>query len=590
MTGSRSAPSQTKALLCPTVIGRDQELRAIDNALAAVQEGRGRALFLLGEAGIGKSRLADEAAAAAEARGMAVLRGRAVQAASPVPYRPLAEALCTTVRSGGPPDTRDLLPFRAALGRLVPEWREERLAGADDSVIVLGEAVLRFLRVTATDRGCLVILEDLHWADPESLMIIEYLVDNLASEPVLCVATLRVEEDSAAFQLARRLDARRACPTFDLPRLDEGEVDGMVAACLNAVTAPQEVVALASRADGLPFLVEELLAATASTGALVCDGDSWTMSESVDLIVPLTFADSVRRRLGPLGAEARVVLQAAAVLGRRFDWSLLPPITGLSNEAVLRALHAAVDAQIVVTEIRDRAFRFRHALTRDAVVAELLPPEHAALAGRALETIEAAHPQLPGAWCELAAELAVATTGTRRGECLGLRWRDVDLAAGRAIIRSTVTAVEHRIVVADRTKTGRGRSIDLDAATVAELRSHRARQAREMLLLGLRPDDDSLVFCHPDGRPYHPERFSREFDRRHARPAFADLPRLRLHDLRHTWATLALAAGVPLKVVSERLGHAKTGITSDLYQHVTPGMGRDAAEKVAGLIFGRPGR
>ncbi len=178
----------------------------------------------------------------------------------------------------------------------------------------------------------------------------------------------------------------------------------------------------------------------------------------------------------------------------------------------------------------------------------------------------------------------LATTGCRRGECLGLRWADVDLEAGRVSIRQTVTAVNHRVRIAPRTKTGRGRAVDLDAATVSELRSHHARQAQEMLVLGLRPDGETLVFCHPDGRPYHPERFSREFDRRLDR--HPELPRIRLHDLRHTWATLALAAGVPTKIVSDRLGHRTTAITADVYSHVTPTMGTEAAEKVSALIFG----
>ena len=445
VTGSRRALSQTKALLCPTIIGRYRELRAINDALVDVQEGRGRAIFLLGEAGIGKSRLVREAAAAAEERAMVVLRGRAVQAQSPVPYRPLAEALCSAVRSGGPPDSPELAPFRTALGRLVPEWRDERVEGADDSVVVLGEAILRFLRVTAADRGCLVILEDLHWADPESLTIIEYLVDNLASEAVLCIATLRVEEDTAAFQLARRLDARRVCPTYTLSRFDEGEVERMVTDCLDTATAPREIVALASRADGIPFLVEELLAGTASTGALVYDGHSWTLSQSVDPVVPLTFADSVRRRLAPLGAEARAVLQAAAVLGRRFDWSLLPFITGLSDETVLRALHAAVDGQIVVAEAGEQAFRFRHALTRDAVLAELLPPQRAALSSRALEAIEATHPGLSGSWCELAGRLAEAAGN--RGRAAALLLQVARDALERGALDSTEVALDRALVL-----------------------------------------------------------------------------------------------------------------------------------------------
>ncbi len=408
MAGFQGAPTPTKGLLCPAVIGRDREMGAIESALDQARAGRGEALFLIGEAGIGKSRLAREAAREAGNAQMIVLRGRAVQSASPIPFRPLAEALCAAVRATGPPEDPELLPFRAALGHLVPEWADERVEGAEHSVVVLGEAVLRFLRISAGEHGCLLVLEDLHWADPESLMILEYLVDNLASEPVLCVATLRVEEETAALQLARQLEARRACPVFDLGRLGEAEVGQMVTACLDAPEASREVVAFASRADGIPFLVEELLAATASTGALVHDGHSWVLAADVDPVLPLTFADSVRRRLRTFSAEARRVLCAAAVIGRRFEWSLLPRITDLSERAVLDALHHAVDAQIIAGESGAEGFLFRHALTRDAVLAQLLPPERSALAARALEVIEAEHPGLPGEWCELGSELAQA--------------------------------------------------------------------------------------------------------------------------------------------------------------------------------------
>jgi integrase len=179
--------------------------------------------------------------------------------------------------------------------------------------------------------------------------------------------------------------------------------------------------------------------------------------------------------------------------------------------------------------------------------------------------------------------LFIATTGVRRGEALGIRWGDLDLDAGRASIRQTITAVRHKIVIAPRTKTDKGRRIDLDEATVAMLRRHRAQQAQERLLVGAGYAAGDLVFALPDGRPYHPERFSREFDRKVAR---TDLPRIRLHDLRHTWATLALEAGISVKVVSERLGHATSAITSDTYSHVSPTMGTDAAERVARMIFG----
>jgi integrase len=137
-----------------------------------------------------------------------------------------------------------------------------------------------------------------------------------------------------------------------------------------------------------------------------------------------------------------------------------------------------------------------------------------------------------------------------------------------------------------RTKGDKPRVIELDRQTVAVLRAWKAKQDRERELIGGSYQDHGLIFCRPDGMPYHPEAFSKTFDRCLRRPSFAGLPAIRLHDLRHTWATLALAAGVDIRIVSERLGHSNILITSNTYQHVIKGMQAGAAQKVADLIFG----
>jgi integrase len=179
--------------------------------------------------------------------------------------------------------------------------------------------------------------------------------------------------------------------------------------------------------------------------------------------------------------------------------------------------------------------------------------------------------------------LMLATTGMRRGELLGLRWSDVDLEKRRAAVRQTVIAVNHAVHFGTP-KTAKGRRVvAIDAKTVAALRAHRQRQLEERLLLGAGWRDHDLIFCKVDGEPMHPERFSREFDRRVERHR---LSRLTLHGLRHTWATLALRAGVHPKVVQERLGHAGIAMTLDTYSHAIPAMQEDAAETVAGLVFG----
>jgi integrase len=179
--------------------------------------------------------------------------------------------------------------------------------------------------------------------------------------------------------------------------------------------------------------------------------------------------------------------------------------------------------------------------------------------------------------------VVLATTGMRRGEVLGLRWSDVDLDAGQLSIVQTLTAVDG-VPTFGATKTSRSRrTVYVDPQTVNVLREHRKRQRRERLVAGpawtAKPD---LVFRDEAGVLIHPDRFSREFSRVVAASGLAPI---RLHDLRHTYATLALKAGVHPKVVSERLGHATVGITLDLYSHVTPAIARDAANVVADRIF-----
>ena len=183
-------------------------------------------------------------------------------------------------------------------------------------------------------------------------------------------------------------------------------------------------------------------------------------------------------------------------------------------------------------------------------------------------------------------------SGCRRGEALGLRWADVDLDRRLASIRQSVIPLtksggkgrEARIL--PRTKTDKSRTIELDASTVTILRRWKARQSEERLLVGPDYVDNDLIFCRPDGLPYHPEAFSKTFDRRLRQARFAEIPTIRMHDLRHTWATLALVAGVDIKIVSERLGHSSPMVTWTIYQHVVAGMQTGAAEKVAALIFG----
>ena len=169
---------------------------------------------------------------------------------------------------------------------------------------------------------------------------------------------------------------------------------------------------------------------------------------------------------------------------------------------------------------------------------------------------------------------------------LGVRWSDLDLGAGRVSVAQTLTVANQKVRVSEP-KTAKGRrTVALDPATIAGLRANRARQAEERLAVGPAWQEHGLIFTWYDGGPIHPERFSTWFETRATR---SGLPKIRLHDLRHSYATATLAANASPKVVSERLGHAKVSITLDVYSHALPSMDEQAALTVARLILGDDG-
>jgi integrase len=176
-----------------------------------------------------------------------------------------------------------------------------------------------------------------------------------------------------------------------------------------------------------------------------------------------------------------------------------------------------------------------------------------------------------------------ATTGMRRGELCGLRWEDIDLDTGTLTVRRALVMV-HGVPTETTPKTGSGqRQIGLDQATIAVLRAHQARQNSEQQNCppGLWKHQGH-VFTDELGRPLIPEYVTKNFTRVVRR---AGLPKIRLHDTRHSHATAMIAAGVDVKIVADRLGHASTAITQNTYQHRVEALDRAAAEKVAGLIF-----
>jgi DNA-binding CsgD family transcriptional regulator len=387
-------------LRSPVLVGRRAELATALGFVDAAARGEGGALLVTGEAGVGKSRLVDELRERAVAAGMDVLVGRSVDGGGT--YRAVTEALARLLREGARLDDPALRPYRAALQRLLLGIADEPLANAPDPTVMLGEGVLALL----AGRRTLLVLEDLHWADPDTLDLVRYLAGALAGAPLLVLATAR--DDVAQPALTRlAADVR----VLALRRLDADGVAALAAACRGAPLPGAEVADLVARSDGLPLLVEELLAVGPTR-------------------VPPSLAALVASRLAGLPPSARRVVLAAAVVGDP-DWRLLAAITPPEAE-VVGALRAAADVGLLVVD--DGALRFRHALTREAVLATLLPPERAALAARAARVLDRRGDR------PLAARLYREAGDPARGAAILVELARADL--GRGALRSAAAFLD----------------------------------------------------------------------------------------------------------------------------------------------------
>ncbi|MEZ0578721.1 AAA family ATPase [Nocardioides sp. MH1] len=411
---------------CPVLVSRTAETAQLRDALARPSAGHGGVWVLRGEPGVGKSRLAASVVAEAEQAGLAVLAGRAVRSSAPMPMRPLGEALLAWLRTGTVPDDSRLAPYLPALGRLAPQLGTAPDDGGS-SVMLVGEALLR-LAAAIGGAGVLLVVEDLHWADPETLGVLEYVADNVRDVPLAVVATTRPHEAPVVTELLDSLQARGAARVVGLEPLDADDVAAMLGACLDGPVPDGLVDWVLRFSAGFPLLVEEVLADLQSSGALMLEGERWRVATGLEATVPPSFARSVEARLAALGSVAREVMEASALLGTDFDWEVVGAALAIDDRALAGAIRELRDERLVVPS--GDGFAIRHALTREAVLATLLPPDRRRLAGALAAAVEAG-----------AADGAVAGTGSEQAlaelfETAGDDGRAAQhwLAAGRAAL------------------------------------------------------------------------------------------------------------------------------------------------------------
>ncbi|HET7047085.1 MAG TPA: AAA family ATPase [Solirubrobacteraceae bacterium] len=373
------------------LVGRRAELALLTDLVRRAADGEGGAALVLGEAGIGKSRLVGEFGRVAREADALVLVGECVDLAdAELPYAPIVAALRPVVRDRTEPELTKLFgAARGELARLLPELGDTAplLPGALGQGRLF-ELVLGVLSRLGQERPVVLVVEDLHWADAASLDLVAFLIRNQRSERLATVVTARSDELSPEHPTRDRLSemersgrARRV----ELGPLNADEVGEQVLGITGTRPTAELIRTLHERAQGNPFFTEELLAA------------------GVDEALPAGLRDALLVRVQRLSENGRSVVGAAAVAGRTVDHRLLSAVVALDDTELIGALREAVAHQVLISD--GLSYMFRHALLREAVYGDLVAgervPLHAAVAGALSE-----RPELATAPTGAAAEIA----------------------------------------------------------------------------------------------------------------------------------------------------------------------------------------
>jgi DNA-binding SARP family transcriptional activator len=378
-----------------TFVGRSDAAAALEAAWATVRERGFRAVLVAGEPGIGKTRLVREFARAAHERGATVLAGSCHEEIL-VPYQPFVEALRHDIACCPPAELAvQVAPRRAQLAAIVPELEDARAPygptglGAEQERFRLFEEISSLLGDAAHVRPLVLILDDVHWADQPSLLLLRHLARSAKDAPLMVLGTYRPVEVGAEHPLAAalaELRRSRVLERLSLSGLGEAEVGELIAGRAGQEAPRGFVRRVADRSEGNPFFIEELLHGVGGEA----DWDAAAGS------VPDSVKDLLQRRLRGLGDDCRQALSVAAVAGRDFELDVLESVLEHPRDRLIDLVEEAIDADILVEPPESvRRLSFSHALFRETIYEQLSATRKAAIHGRIAAAIEQAPTERP---------------------------------------------------------------------------------------------------------------------------------------------------------------------------------------------------
>lgn len=412
--GTVPLPAALRRQPTTPLFGRDQALELVGNALSRAATGAGGTVLVGGEAGIGKTRFAAEAARAAAARGGVVLWGAGREPGGGVPYGPFVEAVDEYLTARPLAERHAVAKTFPVLVSLVPSLAPKPGVLAEPRSSHFGQesrtesdparlftAIIRLLDVFARDRSLLLVLDDLHAGDAATLQLLGQLIPAAAARRWLLLGTYREEEvrpGSILRQLAAAMTRDGLCRRIDLPRLERRECDELVQALLpDGAVDPWLLEQIYVQSSGNPLFAQELVSAARERGSLTIVEGRWRASASELLPTPRQVCELVEARVDRLGEDVRRALAAAAAAGPESSFSLLRAVVDLPDRQLLDALDQALAARIL--EERGTGYAFRHPVLRAALYERLSHHRrahlHAAVARAIEQQFDATNPERP---------------------------------------------------------------------------------------------------------------------------------------------------------------------------------------------------
>jgi class 3 adenylate cyclase len=365
------------ALPTGLLVAREAELARIFSVVDAVTQGTGQLLFLAGESGIGKTRLAQEVMLNVRNRRFVVAAGRCYEQHQSVPFYPFLDALAAAY-AACPPGVRAAVPGRwPQLSRLLPELKVDMRIAASNSQEEqqrLFRAVTEFLKAIAAESPVALLLDDLHWGDSASLELLQHLAQHTRADRILVLGTYRDAEVSRRHPLEgalRNLTREDLVVRLPVGRLEQGGTTDLIAATLGQGNVPAAFAELVQkRTEGNPFFVQQLLRFFVERGDVYQQDGRWTQRSLDAIEVPDSVRSVIGQRLTRLSEPTQEVLGEASVLGQTFTFSALAEVAGRPEDVLEEALD---EAELVglVRETGPDTYAFDHALTQQALYVEL---------------------------------------------------------------------------------------------------------------------------------------------------------------------------------------------------------------------------